>query len=531
MEYGIHQPLKTYAGGLGFLAGSHLRSAYALRLPLVGVGMLWKYGYYDQIRKADQCMDVLFQEKTYSFLKLTDLRFQVLVNQQPVWVKVYSLPCDLFHTAPLFLLSTDVPENDYLARTITHRLYDSNPETKMAASLILGVGARKLMERIGFDVQVYHLNESHALPLIFSWMQEGKDLPFIRKKLVFTNHTPEPGGNEKNNKATLERMGYTMQVPWTRIAQEGVVEGDQLDHTLTAFQFAGRSNGVSKMHSVLLQQRMKDIRSGRDWHSITNSQQSLYWADANMYKAVGSNDAAAFYARKSECKKILFEEVADQTGEWLDDQVLTLVFAKRFCSYKRATLLLQDPARLDKLLSNTRYPIQIIWAGEPYPVDYNSVAEFDRLVHLCKQYARCAILTGYELKLSKLLKQGADVWLNVPRMGHEASGTSGMTAAMNGAINLSVSEGWFAEFVQDGQNAFLIPGANSSFSEVDQDLEEANQLYTILENRVLPLYYERKDEWFRLVRNSMLQVRPAFDSDRMLKQYYREMYDYVVGLT
>jgi len=323
----------------------------------------------------------------------------------------------------------------------------------------------------------------------------------------------------------LERLGYTLQVPWSRLEQEGVVEGDRLNHTRTGFQFAGRSNGVSNKHVAILRTQMADTREGRPWFAITNAQHALYWSDPVMYRAAGANDADAFRARKIACKKLLFEEVADQTGKWLDDQIMTLVFAKRFCSYKRATLLLQDFTRFESLISNDRYPIQLIWAGKPYPVDYSSIAEFDRLVHECKRQSRCAILTGYELKLSRLLKQGADVWLNVPRSGHEASGTSGMTAAMNGAVNLSLSEGWFDEFAQDGQNSFLIPAADPTLSDVEQDRDDAQRLYAVLEKTVLPLFYERKEEWFQVVRNSMLQVRPRFDSDRMVKQYVEELYD------
>lgn len=302
------------------------------------------------------------------------------------------------------------------------------------------------------------------------------------------------------------------------------MEDDRLHHTLTAFQFAGRSNGVSLMHADLLRSRLPDKKEGRPWYSITNAQQALYWADPAMYRAAGANEADAFRARKITCKQLLFEEVADQTGKWLDDRIMTLVFAKRFCSYKRASLLLQDLARFEALLSNDRYPIQIIWAGKPYPVDYASISEFDRLVHECKRHSRCAILTGYELKLSRMLKLGADVWLNVPRSGHEASGTSGMTAAMNGAVNLSLSEGWFDEFGQDGQNAFLIPASDRRLPEVEQDREDAQRLYSILETKVLPLYYDHPADWFQLVRNSLLQIRPRFDSDRMVRQYYEDMY-------
>ncbi|MES1226266.1 MAG: alpha-glucan family phosphorylase, partial [Bacteroidota bacterium] len=167
MEFGIHQPLKTYAGGLGFLAGSHMRSAFQLHQNLVGIGILWKYGYYDQVRKQDQTMDVLFEEKQYGFLEETGIKFIIKVSGHDVWVTAYYLHPEIFKTAPVFFLSTDLPENDYLAKTISHKLYDPNPETKTAAAILLGTGGAKLLELINWEPEIYHLNESHGLPLAF----------------------------------------------------------------------------------------------------------------------------------------------------------------------------------------------------------------------------------------------------------------------------------------------------------------------------------------------------------------------------
>src|SRR5690349_19888250 len=167
MEFGIHQPLKTYAGGLGFLAGSHMRSAFELKQNMVGVGILWKYGYYDQVRKSDQTMDVLFEEKIYGFLVNTGIRFTIQVSGHNVWVTAFYLPPEVFNTAPIFLLSTDLPENDYLAKTISHKLYDANPETTIAAAILLGVGGASLFDHINWQPEIYHLNESHGLPLLF----------------------------------------------------------------------------------------------------------------------------------------------------------------------------------------------------------------------------------------------------------------------------------------------------------------------------------------------------------------------------
>src|SRR6188474_1758937 len=195
MEFGIDQPLKIYAGGLGFLAGSHMRSAYELRQNIVGIGILWKYGYYDQVRKQDQTMDVLFEEKKYGFLKETGIKFTINVSKHDVWVTAYYLPPEVFNTAPIFLLSTDLPENDYLAKTISHKLYDSNPETKMAAAILLGQGGAKLLEALDWEPDTYHLNESHGLPLAFYLYNKYKDLNEVKKRLVFTNHTPEEAGN------------------------------------------------------------------------------------------------------------------------------------------------------------------------------------------------------------------------------------------------------------------------------------------------------------------------------------------------
>ena len=191
MEFAIHQPLKIYSGGLGFLAGSHMRSAYSLKQHTIGIGILWKYGYYAQTRKQDQSMDVHFEESRYAFLVPTEIKFTIKVAKKTVWATAYYLPPETFQTAPLFLLTTDLEENDYLAKTISHKLYDANPETKIAAAILLGEGAAKLMEAINWIPDVYHLNESHALPLAFYLYQKLKNIEEVKKRLVYTNHTPK----------------------------------------------------------------------------------------------------------------------------------------------------------------------------------------------------------------------------------------------------------------------------------------------------------------------------------------------------
>jgi glycogen phosphorylase len=483
MEFGIDQSLKTYAGGLGFLAGSYMRSAFTLKQNMVGIGILWKFGYYDQVRKADQTMDVLFQEKVYGFLLKTDIRFTIDVSQHKVNVGVYYLAPEIFNSAPVFFLTTNLPENDYLAETICHRLYDSNNETKIAAAIFLGVGGAKLLEQLNWEPEVYHLNESHALPLAFYLYKKHGNIEEVKKRFVFTNHTPEEGGNLKTDLFLLKKMGFFSGISSPEIKKIAGIADNKLDHTYTCLKFSGLANGVSKLHLKTLQAIWQNYPDICKIISITNAQNFNFWADKEMYRAMNGNDDEALRKIKNQKKKFLFEEVADQCGEIYDENILTIVFAKRFTGYKRADLLFHNMERFDQLVRNKNFPVQIIWAGKPYPVDYAAIAVFDKIVHLSKTCSNCSILVGYESRLSKMLKGGADVWLNLPRMTHEASGTSGMTAAMNGAVNVSIPDGWFPEFSHPDINSFLIPPSDMSLSDHEQDSRDAETLMDVLEKK------------------------------------------------
>ncbi|MGZ8536922.1 MAG: alpha-glucan family phosphorylase [Flavisolibacter sp.] len=524
MEFGIHQPLKIYAGGLGYLAGSHMRSAFELKQNMVGIGILWKYGYYDQVRKSDQTMDILFQEKVYGFLQKTGIKFTIQVSKHDVWVTAYYLPPEIFNTAPLFLLSTDLPENDYLANTISHKLYDFNPETKIAAAILLGFGGAKLLEHLKWEPEIYHLNESHALPLAFYLYNRYKNLEEVKKHLVFTNHTPEEGGNAKTDMFLLDRMGFFCDIPITEIKAIAQTEGDVLDHTLTALRLSGIANAVSKLHQHTILKMWNKSTCVCPLLSITNAQNFHYWADHLMYKALEEKNDDVVRKRKLDGKELLFETVADQNGEIFDRNILTIVFAKRFAGYKRAELLLQNMDRFEKLINNKDRPLQIIWAGKPYPMDYPATGSFNRMINICKAHNNCAALVGYELKLSKLLKNGADIWLNLPRLTHEASGTSGMSAAMNGAINVGIPDGWFPEFAKDKVNSFVIPASDPNLPEHLQDDTDANSLYDLLEKEIIPLYYDYPARWLSIIKNSMQDIVPHFGSNRMAIEYYEKMY-------
>jgi glycogen phosphorylase len=526
MEFAVHQPLKIYSGGLGFLSGSHLRSANELRQNMIGIGILWKYGYYDQGRNQDQTLQVTWMEKNYSFLEDTGIKFQINIHEHPVWVKAYYLNPETFKSAPLFLLSTDLPENDYVSQTITHRLYDANVATKVAQFILLGVGGAKLLDEIGFGPELYHLNEAHGLSAAFYlYKKYGNNIEEVRKRLVFTTHTPEEAGNEKHDIFLCHKMSYFCGLSIDEVRKLTGINDDQFNHSLVALRFAKLANAVSQLHGHVSRAMWNKYEGVCNIIAITNSQNWRYWADKQLYKAMDEGNDSWWDDRKKYLKRRAFEIVADQTGKVFDPNVFTIVWSRRFAGYKRAELVTRDMDRFNRLLANAKHPVQFIWAGKPYPMDYPAINDFNHLVHLSKGYKNVAVLVGYELTLSKRLKQASDLWLNNPRVPREASGTSGMTACMNGSVNFSTNDGWIPEFVNHGNNGFVVPKADYANMHVqEQDEYDLNQIYEILEKQILPLYYDNYDTWRQISYNGMRDVRFQFDSNRMAHEYYEQLY-------
>ena len=526
MEFAIDQALKIYSGGLGFLAGSHMRSAFNLKQDLVGIGILWKFGYYDQARNHDQTLQPTWTKKMYTFLEDTGIKFQIEIHSAPVWVKVYYLNPETFHTAPMFFLSTDVPENDHISKTITHRLYDANESTKIAQYVLLGKGGAKLLDMMNFERDVFHLNEAHGLPAAFYLLKKfGGDLEKVKEKLVFTTHTPEEAGNEKHDIFMCHDMSYFSGLSIDEVKKIEGVEDDRFNHSLCALRMARVANGVSQLHGEVSRKMWSKYPKICEIKAITNAQEFKYWADKPLYDAKDESDHMLFDFRKKHLKKRTFKIVADQTGNLFDPNIFTIVWARRFAGYKRADLLLHDKERFERLLNNPKYPVQIIWAGKPYPMDYSAISTFNTLVEESKYYKNMAVLTGYELALSKSLKQGSDLWLNNPRVPREASGTSGMTASMCGSVNLSTDDGWIPEFAKNGINGFVTPQADYDNTSVyDQDNFDLENLYQVLENEILPTYYDRPNEWRKIQQTAMDDVKVAFNSDRMADEYYKQIY-------
>lgn len=525
MEYAIDQSLKIYSGGLGFLAGSHLRSAYELKQNLIGIGILWKFGYYDQGRDSEQHMQANFIRKEYSFLEDTGIVFPVSVHNHSVYVKAYYLRPETFGSAPLFLLSTDIPENDYLSRTITHHLYDKDEAAKIAQSIILGIGGAKLLDILNDNTEVYHMNEGHGLPLVYHLYSKFRNVEEVRKRVVFTTHTPEAAGNEEHRIDLLNEMNFFCSLPLEEIIEISRVEGQEtLNYTVTALRFARIANGVSQIHGQVARDMWKLNEGICPIIAITNSQNKNYWMNKDLEEALNQNDDQRLAGLKRKFKKEMLEVVADQTGKLMDPDVLTIVWARRFAGYKRAELITKNYHHFRELVTRSDQPIQIIWAGKPYPFDFYGIQIFNHLIDLTQHLKNCAVLTGYELRLSAILKKGADVWLNNPRYPREASGTSGMTAAMNGTVNFSIADGWFPEFARHGENGFIIHPSHHQLDEI-QDMEDSEQLLNILEREIIPIYYHDRQRWINIMKTGMREIVPFFDSHRMASEYFEKMYN------
>lgn len=525
MEFAIHQALKIYSGGLGFLAGSHMRSAFDLRQNMVGIGILWSYGYYDQGRHEDRSLKVEFIRKHYYFLRDLGVCATVQIHGEEVRIKAFYLPPDVFSSAPLILLSTDIPENDFLARTITHKLYDANEETRISQEIVLGIGGVKVLEALQHEVDIYHMNEGHALPMVYELYNRYGSMEETRKHVVFTTHTPEAAGNEQHNIHLLQRFGFFNGMDLDTVRKLTKVEEESFSLTVGALRASKITNAVSKIHGEVANRMWERCEGRSQIIAITNAQNRRFWTDKELLAALDNHEDYALVARKKHLKRQLFNIVADQTGKVFDPDVLTIVWARRFAEYKRPGLLKQDFMRFRSLLERNEQPIQVIWAGKPYPFDSNAVNLFNELIHISRGHKRMAVLVGYELSLSDSLKKGSDVWLNTPRVSREASGTSGMTASMNGSIHFSTDDGWHPEFASDGLNAFTIPQIDHSRPTEEQDREDNKNMMDILEHEIIPVYYENPEQWTQMMKRAMSDVIPHFDSGRMVHEYYELMYN------
>jgi starch phosphorylase len=524
MEFAIDQSFKIYSGGLGFLAGSHMRSAAAMRQNFCGIGIFWTCGYYNQTRGDGREMAVQFRRKHPAFLRETGIEFTLRIFDQDVIVRALYLPGDVFGTVPMFFLTTDVEGNSAFGRNITQRLYDHDHNVRIAQYMVLGRGGARLLEELGVQPDVYHLNEAHGLSALFRFYETCRDKEAVKKKFVFTTHTPEEAGNEKTNVHVLKQAGFFGTVELDEIRDLIDLRDDTFNHSLAALRLSHKANGVSRLHGEVSREMWKDHQGICPIDHITNAQNKKYWADSILENARQHGDLDTLRRRKRELKEKLFRIVADQSGKLMNPDVLTIVWARRFAGYKRADLITRERQMFRELLNRTDQPIQIIWAGKPYPFDYSAIETFNHLINLTAPNPNATVLVGYELELSRDLKNGSDVWLNNPVVTREASGTSGMTAAMNGSLNFSTWDGWICEFGKDGENSFIVPPAEPNLSPEARDHTDLMNLHRILNESICPKYYNHSNDWWRMVLQSMNDVVPYFDADRMVREYYEKIY-------
>ncbi|SFR75692.1 starch phosphorylase [Agromyces sp. CF514] len=595
-EFGITAALPQYSGGLGILAGDHLKAASDLGVPLIGVGLFYKAGYFSQSITDDG-----WQQERYPVLDPDGLPLSLLRHPDgsPVQVTL-ALPDDgSLHARvwtaavgriPLLMLDTDIPANTDALRSVTDRLYGGGGEHRLLQELLLGVGGARavkayteLTSRPAPDV--FHMNEGHAgflgLERISTLIGEGlsfaEALQLVRAGTVFTTHTPVPAGIDRFDRGLVERYLTSSLLPGVELADAlalGVEPG--ADPATSAFnmavmglRLAQHANGVSKLHGEVSRRMFGDLWPGFDSDevpitSITNGVHAPTWTDPALVALAESNlgtgdtehadwrseavSDAEFWGVKRGMRLQLVEDArrrlaaawseqhaGAQPPKWvrqvLDPDTLTVGFARRVPTYKRLTLMLQDPERLKAILTNPERPVQFVIAGKSHPADDEGKRLIQKLVQFAAQpelRERIVFLPDYDMGMAELLYPGCDVWLNNPLRPLEACGTSGMKAAMNGALNLSILDGWWAEY--EGEDyGWVIPSADAAGDAGERDALEAASLYELLEHRVATRYYERNhdgvpEEWVRRVRTTLDTLAPELGADRMVKQYVEELY-------
>ena len=602
-EYGLHESLGIYSGGLGVLAGDHMKAASDMALPLVGVGLLYRNGYFRQTIDADGHQEHRYPDYDLARMPLTralgregnPLTVSVELPGRSVHVDVWTVQVG---RVPVLLLDTDNPINDPADRPISHILYVRGREMRLHQELILGMGGVRALRALGIKPAVWHLNEGHSAFLLAERARErivagataDAALEAVARNSVFTIHTPVSAGNERFDADLVRRVAGpildgdgrrdTGGVPLERVLEIGRgTDGDPAQFDMTAFslRLTNGANAVSKLHAATANATWEGI-APHGIMPITNGVHPPTWAggpmlalferylDADLDDLDGSTAATRWwerieripvaemweahldqkrelalfargrlrtqFARHGEAPRTL-----EQLGEALDPKVLTIGFARRFATYKRAGMIFTDTERLARLLADAERPVQLVFAGKAHPADRPGQAVIQEIFGRTRSpefRGRVFILEDYDMRIARFLVQGVDVWLNNPRRPLEASGTSGMKASMNGVINLSVLDGWWDEG-WTGDNGWAIGGREPLADEAAQDWADAMDLYRILETEAVPEYYDRDEagipvRWVERMRRSIGTNLWQFSTTRMLHEYTERLYLPAAGI-
>ena len=596
-EYGLDETVAIYSGGLGILSGDHLKSSSDMGIPLVGIGLLYKHGYFHQVINGFGQQETVYKDVDLTTLPIhtvkddegNDLLISLKFPLKNIYLKVWRIEVG---RVTLYLLDSDIEANIEEYRDVTTTLYGGDQEMRIQQEIVLGMGGVQLLYRLGLKPTVYHMNEGHSsfltLELIKNVMKT-KQVSFeiarniVSAETVFTTHTPVPAGNDIFPKNLVERY---FDKYWDKLGiskQEFLELGTKpqedvntsgFNMGILALKIAGKKNGVSKLHGAVSRDLFGDVWTNVPANEapidyVTNGVHTCSWLaptmkdlynkylipywqdniqDDDVWKDIEKIPDEELWkihqARKEKLLKIVknstvtrlrrynysYEDIDEIVGK-LDPNVLTIGFARRFATYKRATLIFRDLERITKIFNEKNMPIQIIFAGKAHPQD----AEGQKLIQFIHDLAlkpqfkgKIFLLENYNIGMSRYLVSGVDVWLNNPRRPLEASGTSGQKAAVNGVINFSVLDGWWAEGYNQ-KNGWTI-GTNAEYKNYDeQDDADANSMYDTLENKIMPTYYDKNekgysDNWLKIMKNCIISNAGKFSTARMLQDYVSKMY-------
>jgi starch phosphorylase len=594
-EFGLHGSLPIYSGGLGVLSGDHCKEVSDLGLPFVGVGFIYPQGYFRQHIPPDGRQEAIYDTLNFDQVPLfpvldahgNRLTIQVVLRGVQVHVQVWEVRVGRAH---LYLMDTNVPQNDPWDRDLSARLYGGDQETRIRQEMVLGLGGVRLLRALGIDPSVWHMNEGHSAFLVLERLREltqsGQGfetaVEVVRRSTVFTTHTPVPAGHDAFPYHLIDeyfgRFWQEMGIGRDQFLALGEYQG-RFNMTVLALRLADRTNGVSKLHGEVSRRMWQSVWPGRQIEqvpisAITNGVHVPSWISTELKMLYAQYLAEDWEERHDD--RVLWERLDDMpdealwylhlqlkaklsafvderirqrwrsgsmeasqvlaSGALLDPEALTIGFARRFATYKRATLIFRDARRLKQILHAERRPVQIIFAGKAHPADGGGRHFIQQVYQFAQDPefgGRIAFLEDYDLHMARFLVQGVDVWLNNPRRPNEASGTSGMKAAMNGVPNLSVLDGWWPEAYHPGEGGR--PRNGWALGEVQhddwdtQDEMDSQALYRLLEDEVVPLFYDRDAAgvpcgWVGVMKEAIRTSVAAFSMRRMVKEYTDQMY-------
>ncbi len=548
MEVAVGSSMPTYSGGLGVLAGDTLKSCADLRVPVVGVTLLFRKGYFDQ--KFDQWggqQEGPVEWNPAHFLQLLPEMVQVEIEQRTVQVRAwqYNIVGLSGYVVPLILLDTDVDGNADDDRALTHYLYGGDQKYRLSQELLLGIGGVRMLRALGYGgVEKFHMNEGHAGLLVLELLNRQKeeqpaewDFELVRNQCVFTTHTPVPAGHDKFEYDLVERV-LGQVVPFEIMQMLG--GQDRLNMTLLALNLSRYVNGVAKRHEEVSREMfpgypINHITNGvHSWTWTCDSFKALYdryipgWAnDPAMLRKAVSLPKDEVWAAHSEAKARLLAVVKERTGVALSADALTIGFARRATQYKRADLVFSDVQRLHNLVRQG-YPLQFVFAGKAHPRDDMGKELIRRIVAVARQTGDqipIVYLENYDLDLARQIISGADLWLNTPQRPLEASGTSGMKAAYNGVPSFSTLDGWWIEGCLEGQTGWAIGGQETGAADADSvNQRDAEDLYQKLENVIAPMFYQQRQSWLDVMRQTIALNASYFNTHRMVQQYVTNAY-------